>query len=209
MSSQKTIIHLPSLKEFSRSEMDTKYRRDINLQLAYGNKLTLPVNHIHVVLNIMEPDLFTPTLDALKGFDGYVAIGISQQALMESESREFVLDNVRRIKEQSDNLKQLRSILDDGEYKPKHFVLYGDILGQSSKYIPDLILEHREGQISGLRERLERSNWSGIVLTGLSQEDCEGVIDLHLDVKQKVEMFKEAPVRRVSDHVSVVFERQQ
>lgn len=84
-----------------------------------------------------------------------------------------------------------------------------DHLQQHIDYYRENATKYRQRIISGLRERLERSNWSGIVLTGLTQEDCEGIIDLHLDVKQKVEMFKEAPVRRVSDHVSVVFERQQ
>lgn len=151
MSSQKTIIHLPDLKEFSRGEMDNKYRHAINLQMAYGNKLTLPVNHIHVMLNIMEPDLFIPTLEALKDFDGYVVIGISQRAILASESREFVMGNIRRIKEQSDNLRQLRNILDSEYYKPKHFVLVGNIVGQSMGYVPDLILEHRDGQIENIK----------------------------------------------------------
>lgn len=52
----------------------------------------------------------------------------------------------------------------------------------------------RTQTIANLRKHLDRSNWSTIIITGLTQDECQDIIDLHicLDVELKFPLIGES-----------------
>lgn len=55
-----------------------------------------------------------------------------------------------------------------------------DHLGKTSDFFLKNANIYRKRIIDSLRERLDRSNWGHIIITGLTQDDCLDIIDLHL-----------------------------
>lgn len=65
---------------------------------------------------------------------------------------------------------------------------------------------YRQRIVDSLRARLDRSNWDALILTGLTQDQCRDVIDLHL----RLDVLINYPVTGmdcVQETVSTVFKR--
>lgn len=152
---RKTIIYLPGLENFTRERMDVIYRHEINRQLALGGKYTLPTNHLHVILNVEEPDLFVPTIEALKGFDGYLVIQINRKPSKSWEAGSITnpnMDRMENIRQLNDNVKDhIPKLLFDEDFKPKHIVFVGDCHCQLLNFINNIMLVPQVPVIRPLR----------------------------------------------------------
>lgn len=129
---QKTIIYLPNLTQPSRKKIDEIYRRNINLSLAHANKLTLPVNHICLKLNLNETDLWVEGLKALSGYEGYIVLDFVDDVGPRWD-REQVIAGIH------EHLVEMNELLHSDGFKPKHLVLVGDWILTSASLICDMM----------------------------------------------------------------------
>ncbi len=154
----KTIIYLPDLVDFSRSKMDTMYRSQIQMNLANGGKHTLPVNHLHVQMAFDEPDLWDETIEAVKGFEGYLVLSMHYPKLGWWEDRNYQLtaahvntDAMTRMHALKSNLQSLISLLHDPDFKPKHIVLVGEWKSEVVNFINNIMLAQNVPSLHQLR----------------------------------------------------------
>lgn len=156
----KTLIYLPDLHDFSRKTMDTRYRGEVNGCLARLNKNTLPVNHLHLVLDLSEGDLFEETLKAVSSFDGYLVLELSDNSPVnwlikdrERSQRGLYASPMQNILHLSKNIQSLRAMLYDPNFKPHHIVLVGDWMAEGVTFLNDIMLVELIPTLHSMRER--------------------------------------------------------
>lgn len=148
---QKTIIYLPNLTQPSRKKIDEIYRRSINLSLAHANKLTLPVNHICLKLNINETDLWIESLKALSDYEGYVVLELVDDARNSWDDVGPRFDRAIAVTGIHNLLLEMNRLLHSDGFKPKHLVLAGNWLSNSASFICNMMFVENTPAVRDLR----------------------------------------------------------
>lgn len=155
---QKTIIYLPNLTQPSRMKIDEIYRRSINLSLAHANKLTLPVNHICLKLNLNETDLWVENVEALSNYEGYIVLELTEDSVNSWDYTTSPKDRMIAVTKIHNLLLEMNTLLHSGWFKPKHIVLAGDWISNSASFICNMMFVENIPAVRDLRIQHMGSN---------------------------------------------------
>jgi hypothetical protein len=79
-------------------------------------------------------------------------------------------------------------------------------LQEHNSYFYENAVRYRKKVIESLRGHLDRSNWGSLIITGLAQDECQVILDLHLHLDMEI-AYPVTDTNSVSTEVKTIFKR--